>query len=202
MGSDNLHNQSGEVTNAPEAVQAHSALSQQVFSNPADFISTLQSHYNDIAPDGAVITLPELELYAKNGSDPKTRAAASIAAANFDQLTSLPDSTFNYAQGMGGISDHDLKFDLDVATDNQSPVGDKQADDVRKALALSAVIAAAAVATAYYPPLGIVGVPAVIGLSVAVGKEINNFSQESDNFQQQVQKANSTMGSWLGSQSK
>jgi len=144
--------------NAPEA----SNLSQAVFANPKDYLSTLQSVLPKANPrDPDNVTKDELIAYSKNGDNARDKAAAAIAANHFDQLRQLP-TTFKddyNIDGTTGLNRKEVGIDLDMATGNlQSQVNEYRQTELGKAApwaAVSAISTGLAFVTAPVPPVAI-----------------------------------------------
>jgi hypothetical protein len=66
-------------------------LSQQVFSNPQDFLKTLRDDFPKLSYGNDVITKQALQEYIAHGEDPKTKAAALIASDHFNTLAKIND---------------------------------------------------------------------------------------------------------------
>jgi hypothetical protein len=82
-----------QATTPPEATHAQN-LSQQVFANPVDFLTTLKSILPKANPrDPDEVDKNDLIAYSVTGADAQGRAAASIAVAHFSQLTDLTNVT-------------------------------------------------------------------------------------------------------------
>lgn len=83
-----LDNVSAKNTESKEGEPA--SLTRHAFANPKEFLDTLQKNFPKIAQtDPTFISKADLELYASTGSDDKTKAAARIAAAHYDELKNM-----------------------------------------------------------------------------------------------------------------
>lgn len=99
---------------APSVVSSttseHAAnLSQQVFSNPREFLKTIQDNFKEMAQGGNQITQADLKTDIEQGSTAQIRAAAAIANQHFADLHNFAPRE-NKIDGIG-------KKDIDFAAD-------------------------------------------------------------------------------------
>jgi hypothetical protein len=89
-------------------------LSQQVFSDPRDFLKTIQDNFKEMSNGHSVITESDLKSDMKLGSTDQVRAAATIAELHFSDLADLSGDDRNTS----GISKEDMQYATDMNNHN------------------------------------------------------------------------------------
>ena len=99
---------------APAVAEQGTNLSQHVFSDPRDFLKTIQDNFKEMADGHNVISENDLKSDMKLGSTEQVRAAASIAELHFSDLAQLTGSNGDTV----GISKNDIGYATDMNNHN------------------------------------------------------------------------------------
>jgi hypothetical protein len=180
------------------------ALSNQIFANPVDFLSTLKNDFKQISGGDDAITKSQLEIYSEQGSDPKGRAAAALAAKNFDSLTHLGITEDTVLSGRGAIEKGDLDTDIAYAQGNLSSIkGNDIEQDVITGGSSAVVGAVGLVATALAleSPVSVPGAIAMgsftFSLGAAAAASVYGAFTASGRIDTASQRVQSEIGSWI-----
>jgi hypothetical protein len=108
------------IGKAGDSPVENSQLSAKTFSDPKDFLNTLQTHFKELSRGDDKLSLANLQLDTKDASlDNKTRAAASVAAEHFSDLAGIyGHQNFGSQENSKGISACDVKFANDMNDHN------------------------------------------------------------------------------------
>ena len=187
---------------APGGAATSADLSNHVFSDPQDFLSTLKNNYSKIAQsDPSAIYKSDLILYADHGSDPRTKAAAEIALKHFDDLQAMPYAAAGWTNSKKEISPLDLKVDLQLMDKDSSAVEENHHFDRIYFEAtyglMAGIFGVGALASAEFPPLAIgFGALAAGGL-YGIHNVSQDFDKQNQNAIDTMQKNIPTIKSWL-----
>jgi hypothetical protein len=98
------------------ATEQATNLSQQVFSNPRDFLKTIQDNFKEMSHGHERISLSDLKDDVTSGSTDKVRAAAAIAVQHYSDLDRMEDPAFDKP----GIEKTDIDFAVNMNDHNIS----------------------------------------------------------------------------------
>jgi len=187
-----------------QPIAASHNLSQEVFANPVDFLTTLKSTLPKANPDDPDnVSYRDLVAYAAGNVDPRGRAAAAIAAQHWPELRDLDNAvTPNLPKSGFGLSSDELNRDIDFAKGNvQSEVLNEQLGDGGTAAVFGAGAVGFTAAGFYTLPALFLSVPAFAaagGLAtgaVVLAKEAYDAPGE---FQAKVSQDQHLLASWQG----
>jgi hypothetical protein len=182
-----LPNHAIDAPKAGSSAADSNHLSQVVFANPQDFLTTLQSILPKVNPaDPDDVGKSDLINYSTRGDNAQDKAAAAIAANHFDQLRQLPTTIFgDYSIGdKTGLNQVEVGLDRELASGNLQPeIQVRQMQDAVIAIgsgATAAVLGACAGLGVEAPPVALVlGAAAVTAGILGAGTVLDAVTLQS-----------------------
>ena len=185
-----------------------SPLSQSVFTDPKEYLQILKSNFAQIDTDhSGVLSLAELEQFAKNTADQRAAAAAQMAAAHFESLSkisgSLPWRALHSTGGRKGLNEDDLQLAADIADNKPGTYVDNEVNKLQHRLHWDEGLAVGWTAlTAFQVFTGVGALPGYLNGALIAAKVLDAFedsyeiSHDPEKIATVFEKTQALMRSW------
>jgi hypothetical protein len=185
------------------SVNQSSNLSEAVFANPVDFLTTLKTVLPKANPaDPDKVTQNDLIKYSKNGDNQKDREAAATAAVHYNDLRQLPtDFNLLYKNVLkDGLSAKEVGLDIDLAAGKlQGDESNLQSVNYRDAAVTGVVTAGAtvaAIASVEFPPAAFVIGTVAVANSILAASEVSTALRTPEIAQNASRQTQAILAGW------